>query len=630
MTLVNLRATPAAKGWVEVWLIGSAGTPSGGLDLAADQVLLERVARVQLDATGLATVELKPTSGITPAGMVYRADFNAGGVKESLVFAGFSGVGPVEAVDFVVDVPGALATPALGAHILAADPHVGYRLESALITAADVAADVATQAELDTAAAAKVDKATLTTDGDLLTRAGGVPARVTRAGLAADAAFSATYERLDNVHRVLRPYSGNPIFTPAAATVYATFADVWYDAGTYYGAVHVDAGIALKTSTDGKTGWVDVGMILTPGTAGAWDDLTVGVPALWKEGATWHLLYRGTKAGVTDRTGHATATNPAGPWTRDPANPVLAPTLATWDASGAEVSAGQPIKVGSTYYLFYEADAGNARGRSLGIATSTDLSTWTKDPRNPIFIGGRFCPCAWKDGDWFYMAVPHYVGTVLTAELELWRCRTVTFYPEDREYLGVIHSVGRTGWDQMNTDTPSVLSDTVNRDTRTVTGGDLWMYYAGQSTVDAKWRTGLLLSEPAPPTVRGVTRGFSNLGPWTIDDLPASRSGYIFLLGSATHRHLPMVRSGSVTAVAILSNAIRTGGTATATVVDGSGFSRGLSAGLDATFTTTKVVAVPEGQIQFNAGEQIGIVLTSDGWAPTTADISVMVEVVYT
>ncbi len=41
------------------------------------------------------------------------------------------------------------------AHVLAADPHAGYRLESVPITAAMVAADVATQAEMDAEAAAR-------------------------------------------------------------------------------------------------------------------------------------------------------------------------------------------------------------------------------------------------------------------------------------------------------------------------------------------------------------------------------------------------------------------------------------------------------------------------------------------
>ena len=47
--------------------------------------------------------------------------------------------------------------------------------------------------QMDTADALKLDKATLTTDGDILTRTGGVAARITRTALANDPAFKAAY-----------------------------------------------------------------------------------------------------------------------------------------------------------------------------------------------------------------------------------------------------------------------------------------------------------------------------------------------------------------------------------------------------------------------------------------------------
>lgn len=72
------------------------------------------------------------------------------------------------------------------AHEAAADPHVQYRLEAANIPQAEVTNLVADLA-------AKVAASTLTANGNLLTRAGGVPAEVSRAALAADAAFTGTY-----------------------------------------------------------------------------------------------------------------------------------------------------------------------------------------------------------------------------------------------------------------------------------------------------------------------------------------------------------------------------------------------------------------------------------------------------
>lgn len=139
MTLVTLKADPAAFGWVEVSLIGANGKEDGAVDLTDGTVLLPKQARVKLDATGSATVALRPTAQLTPAGTVYRATFTGSGTKEGLTFAGFTGLGPVNATSFVVDPPGALASPALGVHIAAADPHAGYVLESTLGAANGVA-----------------------------------------------------------------------------------------------------------------------------------------------------------------------------------------------------------------------------------------------------------------------------------------------------------------------------------------------------------------------------------------------------------------------------------------------------------------------------------------------------------
>lgn len=72
--------------------------------------------------------------------------------------------------------PAGTGSAAVTAHAGAIDPHAGYRLESAAITAADVAADVATQAELDAVAAAKVDKATLDANSILYAVANDTPA----------------------------------------------------------------------------------------------------------------------------------------------------------------------------------------------------------------------------------------------------------------------------------------------------------------------------------------------------------------------------------------------------------------------------------------------------------------------
>jgi hypothetical protein len=65
---------------------------------------------------------------------------------------------------------------------------------------------LATTAYVQTEAGLLIPKSVLTTDGDILTRSGGVPARMTRAQLAADAAFTGTYA----------PLSASQVWIPAA------------------------------------------------------------------------------------------------------------------------------------------------------------------------------------------------------------------------------------------------------------------------------------------------------------------------------------------------------------------------------------------------------------------------------
>lgn len=67
-----------------------------------------------------------------------------------------------------------------------------------VVPTADASGEAVNKAQMDTADGLRVAASTLTTDGDILTRAAGVPARVTRASLAADAAFTAQFAPIAN------------------------------------------------------------------------------------------------------------------------------------------------------------------------------------------------------------------------------------------------------------------------------------------------------------------------------------------------------------------------------------------------------------------------------------------------
>ena len=87
------------------------------------------------------------------------------------------------------------------------------------------------------------------------------------------------------------------------------------------------------------------------------------------------------------------------------------------------------------------------------------------------------------------------------------------------------------------------------------------------------------------------------------------------------------VRAGSVTGVAVKSNAARAAGTLTVEVTkNGTGI--GLTAVLDGTNTTFKATTQAKDSDAFVAGDELGVTITTDaGWLPTTADIRVVIEI---
>lgn len=167
------------------------------------------------------------------------------------------------------------------------------------------------------------------------------------------------------------------------------------------------------------------------------------------------------------------------------------------------IDACAPIKIGNTYYIYYNTVASRGNyGRELGIATSTDLINWTKDSNNPTFSdsdynkGGWFCPTIWKIGDWYYFAISRYINarsTTTGVEFELYADTSPTFYSSAREFLGVIDTtVNAATWEDDSHDTPWVVTDNIYRNTFNDTDGQVWMYYEGRDSGNVR-DTGLLI-----------------------------------------------------------------------------------------------------------------------------------------
>ncbi|GEM_PF-2289437 len=133
--------------------------------------------------------------------------------------------------------------------------------------------------------------------------------------------------------------------------------------------------IDLYTSTD-RINWARYGTVLRPSGSG-WEAGDVGTPTVWKEGNTWYMLYEGLGAGFAGQVGLATSSDGKN-WTRYANNPVLSHANASRD-----IAIDSIIKINGVYYAYGHYDSGGHDWVG-GLFTSTNLTSWTAYPDNPI------------------------------------------------------------------------------------------------------------------------------------------------------------------------------------------------------------------------------------------------------
>ena len=438
-------------------------------------------------------------------------------------------------------------------------------------------------------------------------------------------------------------YSGNPLVPlGTGATTLTTFGDVWFDGTTFHLYAMVDGstpGIYHYTSADGLTGWsADSGNpILSPGISG-WDQSTVGVPAVWSEGATLYMTYRGTNSS-SGAIGIATTSvsTPGGPWTKYASNPIFS---GSGFITGAESGPGRLMKVGSTYYLWYSNQGYN---RSCGVATaSSPFGTWTAHQAAPIFSGGRFCNSVWTDGTYYYSLVPHYRSVDGFSEIELWRSTVPTFDSSRREHLGIVRRIHTENtWENTQMDTPTVLCDTVQRNSHNCTNGQPRIYYAGQAnTTGDPWLMGALvpssISQAAAPLDR---KPISWVGQWEMSAVPANLTATQMSRPGSSQNYVVFPSSCSVVSIAIFGDSAVTAGNITATLTNWLGNAAytyfptiPLAGALRVGLAQMAGNSAEEGAIFFAPGEGVGIQLTSSSslLPAGTINVRVALGVVFT
>ena len=155
---------------------------------------------------------------------------------------------------------------------------------------------------------------------------------------------------------------------------------MWYEAV----ADNLYTTVGYATSTDGVT-WTKVGVVMSPSSA--WEGNEISPNSILREGTTLRLYYHagGSQLG-NRRIGTATSTDGM-TWTRQ-ATPIL-----DIGANGAfdddQVAEPRVIKIGATYRMYYTGRHVADNKTSLGLATSSDGLSFTKQA-TPILAADRW------------------------------------------------------------------------------------------------------------------------------------------------------------------------------------------------------------------------------------------------
>jgi len=170
------------------------------------------------------------------------------------------------------------------------------------------------------------------------------------------------------------------------------------------------AGFVRYHASNPAGSWTYDGIVFNSQGNG-WEAKLVSAPVVWKEGATWYMLYEGDGYSASDE-GVGLATSSDGrSWQRNPTNPVIRKGQFTWFTGN--IAPDDIIKVDGTYYLFYHGIFGPSGDSDTGIATSTDLVNWTDSPRSPFVpLDGGYASTTMvmKDSQYVLYYQPRPVG----------------------------------------------------------------------------------------------------------------------------------------------------------------------------------------------------------------------------
>lgn len=228
----------------------------------------------------------------------------------------------------------------------------------------------------------------------------------TRHGMHAGSSTCAfdNYTVTDETNRVViapTDYASNPVLADSTynrrdpSTIILS-GGVYYTYYTRYAAAAdpLIGSIYYATASALHGTWTEQGEVIAHGAGGAWDEKgTLACEVIVVSGTTY-LFYRGDNgSNARSSIGVASASSPAGPFTKSGSNPIL--QNSTDGAGGAWEDTindnPYPLQLGDgTWRLYYKGRTSANNDRAIGYATTSAANfpiSWTKYGSNPIYGG---------------------------------------------------------------------------------------------------------------------------------------------------------------------------------------------------------------------------------------------------
>lgn len=271
-----------------------------------------------------------------------------------------------------------------------------------------------------------------------------------------------------------------------------SFGSVWRDGQKDYFYWCDFKNVYLSTKYANESVWSKGTPILLGGYM--WDR-EISLSMVFKDKGSWWMLYRGRGCDNYRSYAIGLASSEDGlHWEKYEYNPVMKEVVDEWDGmQNREHRMFDPwgiIKVDGVYHLWFNSENPD-RCRSVGLAYSKDLVNWKRDTNNPIFDYGRFCVFPFKWNSWYWLIVPSGgLSRKGDVRFELYRCKSPSFYRDEREFVSNILNCGNDGqFDSMYIDTPCLLTKDIERDSFFNDTPEL--YYTGEGPGATFWRHGM-------------------------------------------------------------------------------------------------------------------------------------------